>query len=87
MVSDIPWSGPIGGVEIGLVDGQFVVNPGVKESEASALKLTVAGTKDAVLMVEAGANEVPEDKIIEAIMFGHEVIQGLCEFQLMIQKR
>ena len=85
MVSDIPWNGPIAGVEIGLVDGQLVVNPGVKEAEASQLRLTVAGTKDAVLMVEAGANEVPEEKMTEAIMYGHEVIQGICEFQLKIQ--
>ncbi len=85
-VSDIPWNGPAAGVEIGLVGGQFVVNPGVKETEESELRLTVAGTKDAVLMVEAGANQVPEEKMIEAIMFGHEVIQGLCEFQLQIQK-
>ncbi len=85
MVSDIPWNGPAAGVEIGMVDGQLIVNPGVKDSEASELKLTVAGTKDAVLMVEAGANQVSEEKMIEAIMFGHEVIQGLCEFQIKIQ--
>jgi len=86
MVSDIPWNGPIGGVEVGLVDGNFVINPDVKQAEESDLRLTVAGTRDAVLMVEAGAREVPEDKMIEAIMFGHEVIKGLCEFQLDIRK-
>ena len=85
-VSDIPWNGPVAGVEVGLVNGQFVINPGVKEAEESDLRLTVAGTKDAVLMVEAGAKEVAEEKIIEAIMFGHQVIQGICDFQIQIQK-
>ncbi|MGE5579180.1 MAG: polyribonucleotide nucleotidyltransferase [Bacillota bacterium] len=85
-VSDIPWNGPAAGVEIGLVNGQFIVNPGVKEAEQSDLRLTVAGTKDAVLMVEAGANQVPEETMTDAIMFGHEVIKGLCEWQLQIQQ-
>jgi polyribonucleotide nucleotidyltransferase len=79
-VSDIPWEGPMGAVEIGLVDGQFVINPTVEEAERSDLRLTVAGTKDAVLMVEAGANQVPEDVMVEAIMYGHEVIREICEF-------
>jgi polyribonucleotide nucleotidyltransferase len=69
-----------------LVNGQFVINPGVKDAEESQMHLTVAGTKDAVLMVEAGAKEISEEKMVEAIMFGHEVIQGLCDFQLQIQK-
>ncbi len=79
-VSDIPWNGPIGAVEVGLVDGQFVINPTVKESERSDLHLTVAGTKEAVLMVEAGANQVPEDVMVDAIMYGHEAIREICEF-------
>lgn len=86
MVSDIPWNGPIGAVDIGLVGGQFVVNPSVKETEESLLHLTVAGTKDAVLMVEAGAQEVSEEKMTDAIMFGHQIIQGICDFQLQLQK-
>jgi polyribonucleotide nucleotidyltransferase len=85
-VSDIPWDGPVGGVEVGLVDGQFVINPGVKQSESSKLRLTVAGTRDAVLMVEAGADQVPEETMIDALMYGHGVIKGLAEFQLQIQK-
>ncbi len=79
--SDIPFNGPMAGVEVGLVDGEFVINPGVKETERSELRLTVAGTKDAVLMVEAGANQVAEDVMVDAIMFGHEVIKKLCELQ------
>ncbi|HHW18435.1 MAG TPA: polyribonucleotide nucleotidyltransferase [Firmicutes bacterium] len=80
-VSDIPFGGPIGAVEVGLVNGQFVINPTVKEIEESELRLTVAGTKEAVLMVEAGANQVPEDTMVEAIMAGHEVIKELVAFQ------
>lgn len=85
-VSDIPFNGPVGAVEVGLVDGQFIINPTVKEMERSDLRLTVAGTKDAVLMVEAGANQVPEEMMIEAIMRGHEVIKELCLFQEQIVK-
>ena len=80
-LSDIPFSGPIGGVRIGLIDNQFIVNPTVSEQENSDLNLVVAGTKDAVLMVEAGANEVPEKTILEAISFGHDVIRQIVGFQ------
>lgn len=80
-VSDIPFGGPIGAVEVGLCNGEFVINPTVKETEESELRLTVAGTKDAVLMVEAGANQVPEEVMVEAILKGHEVIRELCLFQ------
>lgn len=83
-VSDIPWNGPVAGVEVGLVDGKFVLNPNVQETEESDLRLTVTGTKDAVLMVEAGANQIPENVMVDAIMFGHEQIKKLCEFQLKI---
>ena len=83
-VSDIPFNGPIGAVEVGLVDGEFVINPDVKQAEVSKLSLTVAGTKDAILMVEAGAHEVPEDVIVDAIMKGHEVIKEIVEFQEQI---
>jgi polyribonucleotide nucleotidyltransferase len=80
-VSDIPFNGPIGAVEVGLVNGEYVINPGVQDTEDSELRLTVAGTKDAVLMVEAGANQVPEDSMVDAIMFGHEIIKKIAQFQ------
>ncbi|MEI3604644.1 polyribonucleotide nucleotidyltransferase [Pseudogracilibacillus sp. SE30717A] len=80
-ISDIPFSGPIAGVNIGRVDGKFIINPSIEEQEKSDLELTVAGTKDAINMVEAGANEIPEDIILDAIMFAHEEIIRLVEFQ------
>lgn len=80
-ISDIPFAGPIGAVDVGLVDGKLIVNPDCKQREHSDLKLVVAGTKDAILMVEAGANEVPEAKMLEAIMFGHEEIKKIVKFQ------
>ncbi|HJV16562.1 MAG TPA: polyribonucleotide nucleotidyltransferase [Bacillales bacterium] len=82
--SDIPFEGPIAGVVIGRVDGNFVVNPTVEQAEKSDIHLTVAGTKDAINMVEAGANEVPEETMLEAIMFGHEEIKKLIKFQEVI---
>ncbi|UOQ47828.1 polyribonucleotide nucleotidyltransferase [Gracilibacillus caseinilyticus] len=80
-VSDIPFGGPIAGVVVGRVDGQFIINPTLDEREKSDIDLTVAGTKDAINMVEAGANEVPEEIMLEAIMFGHEEIKRLIAFQ------
>ncbi|WP_042356227.1 polyribonucleotide nucleotidyltransferase [Bacillus rubiinfantis] len=80
-VSDIPFEGPIAGVVVGRVDNQFVINPTVEQSEKSDIHLTVAGTRDAINMVEAGALEVPEETMLEAIMFGHEEIKRLIEFQ------
>ncbi|NPV71286.1 MAG: polyribonucleotide nucleotidyltransferase [Firmicutes bacterium] len=80
-MSDVPFGGPVGAVEVGLVDGQIVINPTSEQSSRSSLTLIVAGTRDAVLMVEAGAKEVPEDTMIEAIMAGHEVIKAIVEFQ------
>ncbi|MED4011552.1 polyribonucleotide nucleotidyltransferase [Priestia aryabhattai] len=80
-VSDIPFEGPIAGVIVGRVDNEFVVNPTVDELEKSDIHLTVAGTKDAINMVEAGADEVPEEVMLEAIMFGHEQIKKLIVFQ------
>ncbi|WP_432359260.1 polyribonucleotide nucleotidyltransferase [Sporosarcina sp. UB5] len=80
-VSDIPFEGPIAGVQIGRIDGKFIVNPTPEQLEESELDLVVAGTKDAINMVEAGAKEVAEDIILEAIMFGHEQIIQLIEFQ------
>lgn len=79
-ISDIPFNGPIGGVWIGYVDGKFVVNPTSEQREKSTLHLTVAGTKHKVTMIEAGANEVPEDIMLNAIMYGHEEIKKVVEF-------
>ncbi|QPA32098.1 polyribonucleotide nucleotidyltransferase [Thermaerobacillus caldiproteolyticus] len=80
-ISDIPFEGPIAGVTVGRVDGKFVINPSVEQSEKSDIHLVVAGTKDAINMVEAGADEVPEEIMLEAIMFGHEEIKRLIAFQ------
>ena len=80
-ISDIPFDGPIAGVQIGQVDGEFIVNPTLEQMAKSDLDLVVAGTKDAINMVEAGASEVAEDVILEAIMFGHKEIIRLVEFQ------
>ncbi|MFM1650867.1 polyribonucleotide nucleotidyltransferase [Brevibacillus sp. B_LB10_24] len=83
-VSEIPFKGPIAGVIVGRIDGQFVINPTIAEAEKSDIHLTVAGTRDAINMVEAGANEVPEEVMLEAIMFGHSVIQQVIDFQKKI---
>ncbi|KAA0547889.1 polyribonucleotide nucleotidyltransferase [Bacillus sp. BGMRC 2118] len=80
-VSDIPFQGPIAGVTVGRVDNEFIINPSVELMEKSDIHLVVAGTKDAINMVEAGANEVPEETMLEAIMFGHEEIKRLIQFQ------
>lgn len=80
-ISDIPFAGPIAGVNIAQVDDKFIINPSVEQQEKSELELTVAGTKEGINMVEAGAEEVTEDIILDAIMFGHEEIIRLVEFQ------
>ncbi len=80
-VSDIPFDGPIAGVTVGLIDGEFIINPSTDELEHSEIELQVAGTKDAVNMVEAGAKEVSEETMLKAIMFGHESIRKMVEFQ------
>ncbi len=80
-ISDIPFQGPIAGVRIGRIDGQFIVNPTVEQQEHSELNLAIAGTKDAVLMVEAGANELPEETVLEAILFGHNIVKEIVIFQ------
>ncbi|MEH6936971.1 polyribonucleotide nucleotidyltransferase [Bacillus sp. JJ664] len=80
-VSDIPFNGPIAGAVVGRINGELVINPSVEQAEESDINLTVAGTKDAINMVEASANEVPEDIMLEAIMFGHEEIKKLIAFQ------
>ncbi|MGN1350573.1 MAG: polyribonucleotide nucleotidyltransferase [Anaerovoracaceae bacterium] len=79
-ISDIPWAGPTGSVRIGRVDGEFIVNPSLEQRQESDLNLTVSGTMDAIMMVEAGANEVPEDVILDGIMFAHEEIKKLVAF-------
>lgn len=79
-VSEIPFGGPIGGVIVGLVDGQFVLNPTLAQAEKNQLHLVVAGTEEAVMMVEAGAREVPEETIIEGIACGHEKIKEIVNF-------
>lgn len=83
-ISDIPFEGPIAGVIVGRVNGEFVLNPTVEQLENSDIDLTVAGTKDAVNMVEAGAKEVPEEVMLEAIMFGHDAIKQIITFQEQI---
>lgn len=80
-ISDIPFDGPIAGVTVGRVEGQFIINPTTEQLEKSDINLVVAGTKDAINMVEAGADEVPESVMLEAIMFGHEEIKRLVAFQ------
>ena len=85
-ISDIPFDGPIAGVQVGRVDGKFIINPTVAEKEASDLNLTVAGTKEAINMVEAGADQLDEDTMLDALMFGHEAVKRLCEWQEEIIK-
>ncbi|MBU7592164.1 polyribonucleotide nucleotidyltransferase [Metabacillus halosaccharovorans] len=80
-VSDIPFEGPIAGVTVGRINNEFVINPNVEQAEQSDIHLVVAGTKDAINMVEAGADEVPEETMLEAIMFGHNEIKRLIAFQ------
>lgn len=79
-ISDIPWDGPTGTVRIGRVDGEFIINPDLEQREASDLNMTVAGTSDAIMMVEAGANELPEEVILDGIMMAHEEIKKIVEF-------
>ncbi|MBQ6685378.1 MAG: polyribonucleotide nucleotidyltransferase, partial [Firmicutes bacterium] len=76
-ISDIPWEGPTGSVLIGRIGDRFIVNPTKAEREESEMHMTVSGTKNAIMMVEAGANEVPEDIILDAIMFAHEEIKNI----------
>ena len=79
--SDIPFDGPVAGVYVGRVDGKLIIDPTEAEREVSDIDLAVAGTKDAIMMVEAGAREVPEEEMLDAIMFAHEAIKELCAFQ------
>ena len=85
-ISKIPFDGPIAGVKVGRVNGKFIINPTPAELEESDIDLTVAGTKEAINMVEAGSKEVSEKDMLEALMFGHEAVIKLCEFQEEIIK-
>ena len=80
-ISNIPFDGPVAGVVVGYIDGEYIINPTREEEEKSLIHLTIAGTKDAINMVEAGAKEVSEDVMLDALMFGHEYIKKLCAFQ------
>jgi polyribonucleotide nucleotidyltransferase len=82
MISDIPWDGPIGAVRIGRLNGKFVVNPTFSEQTDSDLDLRMAGSRDAILMVECGANMVPEDVLVQALEFGHRAIQPIIDLQI-----
>lgn len=83
-ISDISWDGPIAGVRVGRIDGQFVINPTQEQLKVSTLNITVAGSETAILMVEGGAQEAPEEDVLDAIMFGHETIKELVAFQKKI---
>lgn len=83
-ISDIPWDGPIAGVRVGRIDGQFVINPTQEQIKVSTLNITIAGSETAILMVEGGAQEAPEEDVLDAIMFGHETIKELVAFQKKI---
>lgn len=85
-ISDIPFDEPVAGVHVGKIDGKLVINPSEEEMEKSEINLTVAGSEQAINMVEAGAKEVSEDDMLEALMFGHEAVKKLCEFEKKIAK-
>lgn len=80
-ISDIPFEGPTGSVVVGMVDGEYVINPNSQQREKSTLELVVSGTKDAIMMVEAGANEISEGEMLEAILLAHDYIKQIVEFQ------
>ena len=79
-ISDIPWNGPIGGISVGLVDGEIILNPNLEQRNVTDLNLTVAGTAEKIVMIEAGANEVPDDLMLKAILTGHEEIKKIVAF-------
>jgi len=85
MISDIPWGGPVGAVRIGRINGEFIVNPTFAEIDKSDLDLRLAGTRDAILMVECGADEIPEDVMVAALELGHRSIQPLIDLQIQMQ--
>ncbi len=83
-ISDIPFDGPVAGVYVGRVDGKLIIDPTMEEKEKSDIELAVAGTEEAIMMVEAGASQVPEEEMLDAIMFGFDAIKELCRFQKKI---
>ena len=85
-ISKIPFAGPIAGVKVGRINGEFIINPTAEELEQTDIELTVAGTKEAINMVESGSKEVSENDMLEALMFGHDAVKELCEFQEKIIK-
>ena len=86
MISDIPWNGPVGAVRVGRVNGEFVINPTFAQIDASDLDLRIAGTRDAILMVECGANEIPEDVMVAALELGHKSMQPLIDLQFQMRQ-
>ncbi|MGA2504734.1 MAG: polyribonucleotide nucleotidyltransferase [Anaerolineales bacterium] len=86
MISDIPWDGPVAAVRVGRVNGEFIINPTFAEMDISDLDLRLAGTQNAILMVEAGADEVPEDVMVAALEFGHKSLQPLIDLQLQMKR-
>jgi polyribonucleotide nucleotidyltransferase len=86
-ISDIPWNGPIGAIRVGKIDGELVVNPTISQMSESTLNLRLAGTKDALIMVEAGSNELSEEEMIEALEFGHKSVQPFIELQLEMREK
>ncbi|MGD8586206.1 MAG: polyribonucleotide nucleotidyltransferase [Chloroflexota bacterium] len=85
-ISDIPWNGPIGAVRVGLIDGELVANPTIEQMQESLLDLRMAGTRDAITMVEAGASEVSEETLLEALEFGHQALQPLIDLQFEMRE-
>ncbi|HSV86723.1 MAG TPA: polyribonucleotide nucleotidyltransferase [Levilinea sp.] len=86
-ISDIPWNGPVGAVRVGYIDGEFVINPTYEQIDDSELDLRLAGTSDAILMVEAGANEISEELMVDALAFGHQALQPLIQAQLELAQK
>lgn len=86
MISDIPWGGPVGAVRVGRINGEFILNPTFAQIEESDLDLRIAGTADAILMVESGSTEIDEESMVSALLFGHNAIQVIVETQLQMAK-
>ncbi len=86
MISDVPWDGPVGAVRVGYIDDEFVINPTFPQMENSLLDLRLAGTREGILMVEAGANELPESMILEGMKIGHEAMQPLIDLQFKMRE-
>ena len=82
MISDVPWEGPVGAVRVGRINGEFIVNPTMEQRDQSELDLRLAGTRDAILMVESSANELPEDIMVQALTFAHQSLQPMIDAQL-----